>query len=127
MKGLIFNHPAIMKPAENPYGEGHKLSMAQKALNGTSYCERFHCNLLPECCILRQKSRVPEIYEACLGCKQGLEIARKAGAKIECGSSKRSSSWKIFLQHRKKRENELLLQKIQRNLEGYGVRELIAF
>ena len=119
-------HPDIMKPAENPYGQGHKFSMAQKALNGTFYCERFHCRLLPESCVQRQKSWDPEIYQGCLGCKQGLEIAREAGVKIKCGSSKRSSPWKTFLQHRKKRKNERPYQKIQENLEGFSVRELTA-
>lgn len=104
-------HPDIMKPAENPYGQRRKLSMVQKALNGTFYCERFYCRLLPENCVQRQKSWDPEIYQGCLGCKQGLEIAREAGAKIKSGFSRRSSSWKILHQHRKKRKNDVSTRK----------------
>lgn len=101
--------------------------MIKKALNRTFYCERFYCRLLPENCVQRQKSWDPEIYQGCLGCKQGLEIARKAGTKIKCGSSKRSSSWKILHRYRKKKKNVRLYQKIQRNLESYEVRESIPF
>ncbi len=116
-----------MKLAENTYGQGYNLSMIQKALNGTFYCERFHCRLLPQSCVQRQESWDPEIYEGCLSCKQGLKIAWKAGAKIKCGSSKRPLPWKISLQHRKERKNVCPYHKVQQDLESYGVRELTTF
>lgn len=117
----------IIKLAEKLMEQEHNLSMVQKALSGTFYCERFRCRLLPESCVKRQKVWNTEIYQGCMGCKQGPEIARKAGVEIECGSSKRSSPWKIPLQHRRMRKNVYLYQKTHQNLESYGVRKSTAF
>ncbi len=51
--------------------------LIQEALNLTFECDRLHCRLFHQRCIQRQKSWNPEIYEGCIGCKQGLEVARK--------------------------------------------------
>jgi len=59
--------------------------MIQEILDRTFHCERFQCKLLPERCIQRQikTNWSPEIYKGCIDCKQGLEIAQKAGLKIK--------------------------------------------
>lgn len=49
----------------------------QEVLSQTFECERFHCRLLPEICVQRQKSWDPEIYKGCMGCKQGSEMAKR--------------------------------------------------
>jgi len=51
--------------------------LIQEALNLTFKCERLQCRLLPNSCAQRQKSWNPEIYEGCMGCNQGLEMAER--------------------------------------------------
>lgn len=58
-----------------------KIPMTQEASDYNFYCERFHCMLLLDRCVQRQKSDNPEIYEACFRCKQGLETVRKSEVK----------------------------------------------
>lgn len=53
------------------------LPLIHKTLRRTFECERFHCKLLPERCVQRQTSWDPEVYEGCIGCKQGLEMAKR--------------------------------------------------
>ncbi len=53
------------------------LLLVHQTLGRTFECKRFHCRLLPERCVQRQTSWDPEIYEGCIGCNQGLEMAKK--------------------------------------------------
>jgi hypothetical protein len=61
--------------------EPNDITLIEEALSGTFECERFHCRIFPEICVRRQRSWDPEVYEGCIGCKQGLEKAKKSKLK----------------------------------------------
>lgn len=82
----------------------------QEVLGQTFQCERFHCRLLLKSCVERQRSWDPQIYQGCMGCKQGLEVARKAGVKVKSERSKRSSSWRKVVRQRKEHKRLRFIQ-----------------
>lgn len=65
----------------NPSSREGEALLICEALNLTFECKRFHCRLFQERCIQRQESWNPEIYEGCIDCKQGLEVAQKMSQK----------------------------------------------
>jgi len=64
-------------PTPDPSSKEEETLLIQEALNLTFECQRLHCRLLPKSCVQRQKSWDPEIYDGCVDCKQGLEVARE--------------------------------------------------
>ncbi len=64
--------------------EPDDITLIEEALSRTFECERFHCRIFPETCVKRQRSWDPDVYEGCIGCKQGLETAKKVELKDQC-------------------------------------------
>jgi hypothetical protein len=70
-----------MGKGQGQVGELDDITLIEKALSRTFECERFHCKIFPESCVKRQSSWDPEVYEGCMGCKQGLETAKRVKLK----------------------------------------------